>query len=587
MRSLQLDDLSQAEQRLWEASSRGELVDLRSSPADGPERAATWTRHRHVRAEVIAALVLGSASPEPGSVVRLRLAGARVTGELDLSHAPVQHPVEFEDCLFDAGIILEEASTRSVKLRGCFAPVLDVTRVDLRGELQAQGCRFGWLSLYGAHISEVELSGSHLGHHFKPPPNGVALYGDLLTVDGTMHCHDVQIAGQVRLIGAHIAGRLELDGARIVNDHGPAISADGLAVDNGLFCRAGHKDDHRAFTATGEIGMSGARIRGGLVLDGARLSNPDDATLAADQISVDGGLFCREITSQGQIRLRSARVTGLFTLATADLCNPKGIALNAERLIVDGGVFCHDGFKSNGEIRLRGAQVTGQLDLGATPLWGRADLLERELWASVIAGGIDLRYAQVGMLRDEIAAWPTEIRLDGLRYEGLSPPLAADQRLGWLARDPDGYQPQPYEQLAAFYRRIGHDEDVRRVLLVKQRRRRKQLNPAGKLWGFLQDGLVGYGYRPWLAGLWLLGLLAAGTAYFAAHHPRPLQPTQSPDFNAFAYTLDLLLPIISLGQENAWNPRGLGQAIAYTLIVGGWVLATAIVAGISRVLTRS
>jgi hypothetical protein len=101
------------------------------------------------------------------------------------------------------------------------------------------------------------------------------------------------------------------------------------------------------------------------------------------------------------------------------------------------------------------------------------------------------------------------------------------------------------------------------------------------------DGLVGYGYRPWLAGLWLLGLLSAGTAYFSANHPRPAALPQNMSFNAFGYTLDLILPVVNLGQQNSWNPQGPGQAVADALIIGGWMLATALIAGITRVLVRS
>jgi hypothetical protein len=41
-------------------------------------------------------------------------------------------------------------------------------------------------------------------------------------------------------------------------------------------------------------------------------------------------------------------------------------------------------------------------------------------------------------------------------------------------------QPQPYEQLAEFYRRAVHDDDVRRVLLAKQRHRRTTLSAPGR-----------------------------------------------------------------------------------------------------------
>jgi hypothetical protein len=64
-------------------------------------------------------------------------------------------------------------------------------------------------------------------------------------------------------------------------------------------------------------------------------------------------------------------------------------------------------------------------------------------------------------------------------------------RLAWLARDKVGYRPQPYEQLAGFYRRLGHDEEARKVLLAKQRRRRAGLSNTGKIFGLVLDGLVG------------------------------------------------------------------------------------------------
>jgi hypothetical protein len=57
-------------------------------------------------------------------------------------------------------------------------------------------------------------------------------------------------------------------------------------------------------------------------------------------------------------------------------------------------------------------------------------------------------------------------------------------------------------------------------------------------------------------------------------------------FNAFGYTLDLILPVVNLGQQSSWNPQGASQAVAYALVIGGWVLATALVAGITRVLVR-
>ncbi|MFI0452674.1 hypothetical protein [Actinomadura sp. 6N118] len=57
-----------------------------------------------------------------------------------------------------------------------------------------------------------------------------------------------------------------------------------------------------------------------------------------------------------------------------------------------------------------------------------------------------------------------------------------------------------------------------------------------------------------------------------------------PSFNAFLYTLDLLLPIISFGQENASRPRGLQQGLSAAMITAGWILATTVLARLTRAL---
>jgi hypothetical protein len=165
-------------------------------------------------------------------------------------------------------------------------------------------------------------------------------------------------------------------------------------------------------------------------------------------------------------------------------------------------------------------------------------------------------------------------------------PVDVGRRLDWLRRSPDGYAPQPYEQLAEVYRTNGQDVEARRVLLEKHRRRRATLRWPGRLAGHLLDGLVGYGYRTWLAGLWLIGCWALGAAAFAGWPPTARDPADAPDRNPALYALDLLLPIIDLGHDSAWRPVGATQYVAAALVVMGWVLTTAVVASLSRLVNR-
>ena len=53
-----------------------------------------------------------------------------------------------------------------------------------------------------------------------------------------------------------------------------------------------------------------------------------------------------------------------------------------------------------------------------------------------------------------------------------------------------------------------------------------------------------------------------------------------------AGTRDLLLPVVSYGQQSAFQPTGAHQWLSYELITADWILATTVVAGLSRALYR-
>ncbi len=72
-------------------------------------------------------------------------------------------------------------------------------------------------------------------------------------------------------------------------------------------------------------------------------------------------------------------------------------------------------------------------------------------------------------------ATPTVLR--DFRYDALYPgpdEVGLGERIAWLNRDPTGYSPQPYTQLAAIYRAEGHNGAARTVLIASQNRRRRR-----------------------------------------------------------------------------------------------------------------
>jgi hypothetical protein len=308
-------------------------------------------------------------------------------------------------------------------------------------------------------------------------------------------------------------------------------------------------------------------------------------------------------TASGEVHLRGAHIGGQLLFSGATLTNPDGYALNASRLTVDRDMFCSEDFTATGEVDLRGAHIGGSLTFkGATfsnPHGHGLSLEDLQARALFLRGFleppalVELTHAQVGTLLDDPASWPREAILDGFVYDALyeDRSVSARQRLDWLASNPRGYSPQPYEQLAAVYRRAGRDQDARTVAIAKQRAPRRTLGPAERLWSLLLDGLVGYGYRTWLAGLWLVGFWLVGWAVFDRAHAHGglvlAKPGEThPSYHGAIYSLDTLLPVVDLRQQAVWIPHGGAQWWASVSILAGWILTTAVVAALTGLLKR-
>jgi hypothetical protein len=446
---------------------------------------------------------------------------------------------------------------------------------------------------------ELRLSSAHIGRQLTfnnvriDNMGGTALAADHLSVGESMFFRNGSVAiGEIRLLGASIGGDLDLRTATLTNPDGMAFNADRLSVNGDLsFTR---------ITAQGMLRLPSARIGGHIYFNGARIANPNGWALALDQITVEQNMqFHDFFSAEGDVRLGGAHIKGQLSFAGANLRNPGGVALNAEKVTVDMDLFCRDGFSAVGEVLMQGANVRGVLDFTGARLNGagrtalsmpvaKVDYVQL-LPAEPPDGSIDLRHARVNVYHDDHTTSATQIDLDGFSYETLANDIGGIRaRLAWLSHNQSGYSPGPYDQLAAAYRRAGQVENARRVGLEKQKARRSELNWTGKVWNWLLYLTVGYGYRTWLAAVWLFGLLATGSVVFTILYPADLIATQAqvPPFQPIAYALDVLLPIVDLGQQKAWLAQGPAQAVSWVLIIAGWILATAVIAGLTNALKR-
>lgn len=489
---MEINDLTPAERRVWDAFPRGEGVDFRESLDEEAADGASWGPERTVRAEVLMALLLSGPSVA-GQVAGLKIKGAKVTGKLDLKYAAIDVPMRMRGCWFE----------------------------------RKPG-------LYGARLRALVLTESCLP----------GLTASTVRVEVVLRLSCCTISGPVRLAGAQISGGLFLQGAVIGPVGGELAGEAPLQLNH-----ASIGTDIIAFglTVHGQTRINGAVAGGQINLDDARLHTPGGTTLHAETVTVGTDLRAMRAELTGRVNLTGSRIPGQLNFAYARFVNPGGVALRASSCTV-------------GEVWLRECDT--------------------------IQGTVNLRRSQFDLLHIDPGTWPGTVRLAGLSYRAMSPHLPAEQRLPVLEREESGYLSYTYEQLAAAYRTAGDEGGARTVQLAKLRRHRRTLPRPARLWGQLQDATVGYGFRPLRAVGWLLALLLTGAIAYGIDPPRPLKPGEAPDFNPVFYTIDLLVPIISFGQESAYAPSGWHQWLSYLLIVTGWILATTTAAGVSRSLQR-
>ncbi|WP_146607800.1 oxidoreductase [Spongiactinospora gelatinilytica] len=388
------------------------------------------------------------------------------------------------------------------------------------------------------------------------------------TVEGLFELDGSHIHRGVRLDNAHVSGQLRMSHARITAP-----------------LRRGHGENDGANKIDVRRPMSESELE-------ERGYTTDVWAVWAGGLTVDGGAFMRGLRASGGLRLIGARFNGGLYLRGAEVTNVRSIAVNGDHLQASAVEF-NDGFKAEGTVRLRGARIDGVLSFHGSTVsapdriglhLSHAQVDEVILTPDSLQGTINLGYSRIGVLLDQPDAYDGDVRLNGLVYESLRGDWAVADRLRWLRRSANGYRPQPYEQLAGWYRRIGHEPDARRVLLAKQRERRGTLRLPGRTWGRLLDAMVGYGYRPWLAAVWAALLLFTGMTVFHLIPPAKIDMEEVRHFDPFVYTLDLLVPVSVFEQRGAWEPVGWTLWLANLLIVTGWVLATALIAGATRVL---
>lgn len=565
------------------------------------------------------------------SAGELRLPGARVTGNLDMAGAQLSSPTG--DVLDATGISIggsllagrHGADVRRAPEAPDSAAGSHIT-FEADGRVRIAGARIGGdLAFSGARIVSRDLGddppeADREETRLPVVPGGIidpaaCLVADRVHVEGNLELDDgLRTEGTVRLPNAVVGGYLRLSGARMsgpygVSDRGIALLGDGMTVGGDL---EGRDNGRGSWTCAGQVRLVNAAVGGSASLSGITLSAPDGYAMLADRLRVGGEFYLRNMRCAGTVRLQNAEIGATLDCTGSVLDRPRlrpdgtvRPSLDARASVIGKDLLGNAGFTATGGVRIRRAEVSKSVQFVDATLGGPPErafaryalnaygLATTELVlqpASPPGGAVRLTQARVGSFTDSENLWNARggLAIDGFDYAMVNDTQVVDvrTRLHWLEQVMPDYAPGPYDQLAAAYRRAGHDDRAERVLVARQTRHYAEARIAGRIWGALQRYTVGFGYRPWLAACWLVLFWVAGGVWFLAHPPTPVDDGQHPVFNAWILSADTLLPIINLGQDGYWRLDGASQWIGSALVVAGWILATTAAAGAARILKR-
>jgi hypothetical protein len=582
----------------------------------------------HVEGAEGAALGLGMASVA-GHVLltegftaeaQIRLVQAKVGGDVDCSGATITTGEQG-----DAECIVADAAeiggsvllTEGFSARGCVRFV----RSRVEGDLRCSGAHLEnpdgdalllRRSMIGGNLGleeiealgEIELVGASIGDSLIA--SGARLEnGDrnALVADGARITRNVELGagftanGAVRLVNTTVGGDLHFSGGAISNREALALVLDRADIDGNA-----NLDD--GFTSEGIVRLVGARVGGQLNCGFGTFVAEGEHALVCDQASIEQNVNLGPgFSAQGMVSFVHTKVGATFDCSSATFWNPEGVALAADAAQVGGSMLLGSEFSATGEVRMVGAQVHSDIDFtgGRIENTHKVALRASEVDAGALLlrdaqfrGGVSFFKARAGTLHDDLVtadspgSWGIvgPLLLAGFSYDRFGPGTTweAKPRFAWL-RETEAFDPGAWQQLIDVYRTHGRDEDARRAAVSREddRLKRAGLTPARSAGRWILRVTIGYGYRPWIAGIWALAVIALFTLALSLGPSLVPAANVTGGPNLFVYAADTFLPIVDLGEAAQFSATGWLQWAEWIVILLGWALTTIFVAGFTRI----
>lgn len=619
------DLLTPAELSLLEAAQTGKTAHISLTVPN------LKSPHVLIRAALLRYLILGGCKDFDTQPSGITVNGAWISGRLDLSFTDARGPIDFFHCHFAERPQMVQLRADGLAIVGCtLTDGINAARIQLSGNLTLNGSRIdGKVSLSGSDIKgHLSCTQATLRH-----AEGSAFKAQGMKVASSVLLEGTTASGQVSLLGAHVGGQLVAMGVAFHNPQGHAFNAQSVQVRGDVFLRYAQLE--------GEVSFMGAEVNGVLDCSHAIVRNPEGQALNAQRLIVREGFIWRRISDvAGAVDLTSAHVGDLWD-------DPESWAM-CERLYLSGFIYdvLHGGINVPDRLAWLKKGAVSRREFYPQPYEQLAKLLRdtghrTDARAIMVAKEKEQRKASRERWRQE-SAW----RMSLLRASTLPAAERADAIDALRLRRPNDpnlarlivLHPADESALGVSETTLGYAQKQFRDEQRWHRRKVWWRNAgsavADRIFGFV----VGYGHKPERSFYMLLALVFIG--WFLADRAwkeGDFAPTAGPvlmseswqalatdstignpaqvwsdkymlapdgmpiltagrdyeTFHAMSYAVDLVVPIVSLGQEASWAPsttRGpWGQTlwwVRWWLIALGWIVTAIGAAAVTGVIRR-
>lgn len=585
------DAPTEAERRLVEAVRAGRICRLGTSVPDEPSDAD------RVRAWLLR-LLINDATADSGARERgVWVKGGWIAGELDLTYVQARGAVVMDSCRFERRLMLLSARMTMLSLQESVLPGFFAARMEVKENVFLRKVRSkNTLSMSGAKVGgQLIFAGATI-----EGDKGVAVKAQGVTTGQDLVLNSMTAKGTVDLMSMRVGGQLACIGATLNGAGGYALSAQGIETGKDLCLRR--------VTATGPVIMSGARVAGQLTFDGATLDGAGGKALNAQNLVTVQSLHLTGVKATGTITLAGARVGGQLVFADSVLDGVKEWALATQGLDVNLGLVWRKMVVRRGAVGLSSTTVGYLADDGNWPTGETALILDGFSYARISGNAAPVS-----------AMGRREWLMSGSRWDGRFLPQPYTQ-LAKVLREM-GHAGEARTVLCWREEALWQQacRDIADAPLVDEDVAFGTVWRGLRVWlyrGWARAlGLVaGYGFKPQrgvfaLLVLWALAWVTAMAVWregsfapnsdviltsdgwqaalaadcfpvaVAGCDPNPAMtwandPARGMDWDTFAagaYALDLVMPVLDIGQTEAWAPSKDRGRAGRTLWWGRWV----------------